>query len=249
MLTAEEKRQFRHLREDIEQISAAASHDLRDQLREALRHCAQLRELVGYEAMPLIQEVEQCVQGTMENVAALRQYAYLAQNLERPQPLSLEDVLARSREHFATQLAARHAAISWDAGLRAPLLGRPAQLELMFRHLFDNGLKYNRSPRPEVRVAMQDTGHLYECVIEDNGDGMEPEYAYLVFGLFKRVEPDGAVRGCGAGLSIAKKVAENHGGAIALACEPGYGCRVTVTLPHGNRGGDTYAQAEEIGDA
>lgn len=245
MLTPEEKQQFNHLRDDIEQISAAASHDLRDQLREALGHCARLREVVGHEAQPLIQQVEQCIHGTMENVAALRQYAYLAQNLERPQPVALEDVLARAREHFATQLVARHAAITWDMRLHAPLLGRASQLEQLFRNLFDNGLKYNRAAQPEVRVTVQDTGHFYECMVEDNGDGMEPEFAHLVFGLFKRVEPDGIVKGCGAGLSIAKKVAENHGGAIALACEPGYGCRVTVTLPHGRSGGAESLQSAQ----
>lgn len=245
MLNAEEKTLFAHLKDDIEQISAAASHDLRDQLRVALQHCEELRRMTGYEAAPLISRIENCIQDTMDNVAALRQYAYLAQNLERPQPVALEDIMARAREHFASHLIARHARIVWDVNLHAPLLGRPSQLEVMFRHLFDNGLKYNCSPQPEVRVTVNDTGHFYECVVEDNGEGMEPEFAFLVFGLFKRVDPQGVVEGCGAGLSFCKKVAENHGGAISMHCEPGYGCRVTVTLPHVRREVDATLQDAE----
>jgi light-regulated signal transduction histidine kinase (bacteriophytochrome) len=232
MLTAEEKVLFAHLRDDIEQISAAASHDLRDHLREAMKYCQDLREMSGLEAQPLISRIEECMQDTMDNVAALRQYAYLAQNLERAQPMALEDVMARAREHFAQQLIARHAHISWSAGMHAPLLGRPAQLELLFRQLFDNGLKYNGSAQPEVHVTVNDTGHFYEISVQDNGEGMEPEFASLVLGLFKRVNPDGVVKGSGAGLAYCKKVAENHGGSIAMQCEIGYGCRVVVTLPH-----------------
>lgn len=232
MLTAEEKVLFAHLRDDIEQISAAASHDLRDHLREALKHCQDLRDMNGLEGQPLIGRIEECIQDTMDNVAALRQYAYLAQNLERAQPVALEDIMARAKEHFATQLVARHAHIHWSAGLHAPMLGRPAQLELLFRQLFDNGLKYNSHPQPQVQVTVHDTGHFYEVTVEDNGEGMEPEFSALVFGLFKRVDPDGLVKGSGAGLAYCKKVAENHGGSIAMQCEVGYGCRVVVTLPH-----------------
>lgn len=245
MLSAEEKTLFNHLKDDIEQISAAASHDLRDQLREALRHCEDLRGMTGHEAAPLIRQIESCIQGTMDNVAALRQYAYLAQNLERPQPVAMEDIMARARETFASQLIARHARIVWDTDLHAPLLARPVQVEQMFMHLFDNGLKYNRHPQPEVRVTVNDTGHFYECAVEDNGDGMEPEFAFLVFGLFKRADPQGVVKGCGAGLSFCKKVAENHGGSISMRCEPGYGCRVVVTLPHVPHEADaTFHEAE-----
>lgn len=231
MLSAEEKTQFAHLRDDIEQISAAASHDLRDMLREAMEHCRKLRGYTDPSGLSALAEVERCIEGTMENVAALRQYAYLAQNLERVQPVSLEGILHKARLNNATLLAEKNGRISWEGEMPA-VEGRPAQLELMFTHLFANGLKFNTSPTPEVQVRFSNTGHFYDITIEDNGTGMEPEFAYLVFGLFKRAEPDGPVKGCGAGLSFAKKVAENHGGHIQLHAEPGYGCRVTITLPH-----------------
>lgn len=231
MLSSEEKIMFHHLRDDIEQIAAAASHDLRDQLREALTHCKTLRENTDVAALPVVEKVEQCINDTLANVGALRQYSYLAQNLETVQPLSLEGVLQKARLNNAELLAARNGSISWSPSLPA-IEGRPAQLELLFTHVFQNGLIYNSSPNPQVSVNVVNTGHFYECIIEDNGDGMEPEFAYLVFGLFKRIDPTGPIRGCGAGLSFAKKVAENHGGVMMLDSEPGCGCRVTLTLPH-----------------
>lgn len=231
MLTAEEKVLFNHLRDDIEQISAAASHDLRDQLREALGYCTRLRGLCDASGLPLLADVERCIEGTMQNVAALRNYAYLAQNLERVQPVSLEGVLEKARLDNAALIAQSGGRVTWS-GMLPTLEARPIQLAQMFAHLMENGLKYNRSDMPEVRITVSDTGHFYECMVEDNGVGMPSEFAYLVFGLFKRAEPEGAVKGCGAGLSVAKKVAENHGGAIAMDCEEGYGCRITVTLPH-----------------
>jgi signal transduction histidine kinase len=235
MLNTDEKAHFSQLLDDIEQISAAASHDLRDALRVALQQCALARQGCDAAAQGALAEAERCIEDTLANVAALRQYAYLAQDMERAQPLSLEGVLQMARLNNAAVMSACEGRIDWQ--LPAPILltAKPKQLEMMFTHLFENGLKYNPNPRPHVVVHLRDTPAGLECVVQDNGDGMEPEFAYLVFGLFKRVEPDGPVRGCGAGLSFAKKVAENHGGSISLEADPGYGCRVKVLFPHALR--------------
>ncbi len=71
------------LLDDIEQISAAASHELRDQLREALLYCDELRRIAGTGGAPLVTHIEHCIASTMENVSALRQYAYLVQNSDK----------------------------------------------------------------------------------------------------------------------------------------------------------------------
>lgn len=220
-----------HLLDDIEQISAAASHELRDQLREAMRYCEELRRISGADGAPLLSHIEHCIESTMENVGALRLYAYLAQNTEPVQAVSLDDILIRAKAKFQGTLLLNKGGIEWNEQAMPVLRARSKQLELLFTHLFDNGLKYNRSAAPMVRVELRDTGNFLEVMVEDNGIGMEPEYAFLVFGLFKRIDPMGPVKGCGAGLAIARKIAMNHDGTLSLSTEPGYGCRFTLTLP------------------
>lgn len=219
------------LLDDIEQISAAASHELRDQLREAMLYCDELRRVSGANGAPLVSHIEHCIASTMENVGALRQYSYLVQNSEKPQTVRLDDVLIRAKAKFHGTLLLNKGDIIWKPEDMPTVQGRPRQLELLFTHLFENGLKYNRSERPLVEVKYLETPHFHELVVEDNGIGMEPEYAFLMFGLFKRIDPLGPVKGCGAGLAFAKKIAENHEAVLSLETEVGYGCRFTLTMP------------------
>lgn len=231
MHVLEENEKIAHLLDDIEQISAAASHELRDQLREAMLYCDELRRVSGTAGAPLVTHIEHCISSTMDNVGVLREYSYLVQNSEKPQSIALDDVLVRAKARFHGSPLLNKGDIHWDIHSMPLLHGRPKQLELLFTHLFENGLKYNRSDHPTVQLKTIETENFHEIIVEDNGIGMEPEYAFLVFGLFKRIDPFGPVKGCGAGLAYAKKIAENHAGFLALETEVGYGCRFTLTLP------------------
>ncbi len=66
------------------------------------------------------------------------------------------------------------------------------------------------------------------CIeVEDNGIGMDEETAGQVFEpLFTT-----RARGTGLGLAIAKKIVEEHGGAISINSEPDCGTQVTFIIP------------------
>ena len=215
--------------EDMEQISAAASHDLRDPLRMALQHCKTLSADGASQNQEAHNAIVQCINTTIANIEVIRKYTYLAQNTEVPKPVMLETVLQKAKSNNAALIAQRNAVIRWSNAELA-LNARPAQLELMFTHIFDNALKYNDHPAPLVQVAISTTPQQCRCIVTDNGIGMEPEFAFLVMGLFKRVNPNGAIRGLGAGLAYAKKVVENHGGCIRIECNESQGCSVDVVL-------------------
>jgi light-regulated signal transduction histidine kinase (bacteriophytochrome) len=228
--------QLEGLRSDMEQIAAAASHDLRDPLREALNHCKALRQQPEFMGAQALEQLEQCIHSTLHNVQALRQFAYLVQNHESVQPVTFEGILQKAKLNNAQLLAQRNGHVSWQENL--PIIrAKPKQLELLLTHVIENGLKHNDNPNPHVQITVNDTGQAYECIIQDNGNGIEPEFCTLVFGLFKRIQPD---EGAGVGLAYAQKICLNHNGHIAMECETGQGCRVIVTLPH-NLGAARYS--------
>jgi signal transduction histidine kinase len=68
-----------------------------------------------------------------------------------------------------------------------------------------------------LRVAVQDTGR-----------GIAPEIAES---LFKPFATHGKSHGTGLGLTICKKIVEDHGGEIYATSEPGKGATFTFTLP------------------
>jgi signal transduction histidine kinase len=88
---------------------------------------------------------------------------------------------------------------------------------------------------PEIEInskEVNENGRDY-CAIEvkDTGIGFEEEYYEKIFQMFTRLHGKHEYSGTGVGLSIVKKVVENHNGFIKVKSEKGTGSSFTVYLP------------------
>ena len=98
-------------------------------------------------------------------------------------------------------------------------------------NLVENAVKYTdqgRGAAVEIGCTLGNKEHLFR--VKDSGPGIPPEHQSKVFQIFYTLEPEG-VSGTGIGLSIAKKIIENHGGRIWVESEPGQGATFYFTLP------------------
>ncbi|MFC6750992.1 sensor histidine kinase [Deinococcus aquaticus] len=67
--------------------------------------------------------------------------------------------------------------------------------------------------------------------VTDNGIGVPAEYHERIFTVFQRLHVREAYAGNGIGLSIARRVAERHGGNLWITSTPGQGSTFHFTLP------------------
>jgi signal transduction histidine kinase len=97
----------------------------------------------------------------------------------------------------------------------------------------DNAIKYSPvAGNIRVRVLRID-GQKVTIDVEDSGPGIPAEHREKVFDRFYRID-EGRSRGTGGaglGLSIAKWIAEAHGGSLELDCPPDGGCIFRLSLP------------------
>lgn len=118
-----------------------------------------------------------------------------------------------------------------EPGLPA-VSGDPAALGRMLQNLVGNAVKYSREGAV-VRVAARDASGGVEIAVEDRGLGILAEDLPHVFEPFYRGRDavDARIRGTGLGLSLARRVAEAHGGTITAESRHGEGSTFVVRLP------------------
>jgi signal transduction histidine kinase len=219
---------------DLEQFAYVASHDLQEPLRKVASFCQLLqRRYAGH----LDERADQYI-------------AFAVNGAQRMQRL-INDLLAFSRigrvttgfvevdlNNLVTEAASRldglrvraSAEITWSS---LPVVkGEEELLTTLFTNLIGNSLKFRRPDEPcRVHLSSHEIDGGYEISCEDNGIGIEPEFADKVFVIFQRLHPRDAYPGTGIGLAVAKKIVEYHGGQIWIDGDYRSGTAIRFTLP------------------
>ncbi|MBO4459455.1 MAG: hypothetical protein J5778_02220 [Clostridiales bacterium] len=119
-----------------------------------------------------------------------------------------------------------------------PLLYGNASLVMrVIINLLTNAVKYidyeGKTVPNEIKIMISEIGDQISVQIEDNGRGIPEESLNHLFERFYRVDNSGnrQVGGSGIGLSIAKEIAEMHGGSISVVSGVGSGSVFNFTMP------------------
>jgi signal transduction histidine kinase len=108
------------------------------------------------------------------------------------------------------------------------VLINPQRLSRLFYNLLNNAVD-EMSDGGKILLRFATSGKHLRVEVEDTGRGIAPEIAQS---LFKPFATHGKEHGTGLGLTICKKIVEDHGGEIwAEASKPGKGATFAFTLP------------------
>lgn len=115
--------------------------------------------------------------------------------------------------------------------LEQELYGNYYQLYILFKNLIANGIKFNQQ-KPVIKIHQQAiNGSDIAITVEDNGIGISPKYLSKIFSPFERLHSDSEYEGSGLGLSIVKRILDNHQGQIEVKSEPSQGSQFIITFP------------------
>ena len=121
-------------------------------------------------------------------------------------------------EELGLELEAQNIGLSYfdyaDDGVM--IIADPEQLKRVIDNIISNSVKYMDKEHGLINIRIKDVGDFIQIEIEDNGKGIAQKDLPYIFDRFYRTDAsrNSAIGGSGIGLSIVRKIVEDHGGKI-----------------------------------
>lgn len=212
--------QLKRSNEDLEQFAYVASHDLQQPLRMVASYTQLLKRRYGG---TLDQEADEYINYAVDGakrmhklISHLLEYAKTGTNEDFTE-IDCNQVLNEAQADLKAIISQEQATITH--GNLPNIMGDRIGLSRLFQNLISNAIKYRRpGVPPHIEITAEPetpAGDYWRFAIHDNGIGIHPEHAHRIFRLFQRLHKD-EFSGTGLGLSLCRKIVEQHGGRIWL---------------------------------
>lgn len=145
-------------------------------------------------------------------------------------PVALDKLVQEVVDSLKPEAQAKGLNLDFTSPAALPTLqGNSVDLQLAVKHLLNNAIHFTARGGIHVRLLRLPSGLCLD--IQDTGIGIPAADLTRVFDRFYRVDQARTTRGAGLGLTIAKKIVENHQGTITVESEVGKGSRFRLTFP------------------
>jgi len=234
---------------NLEEFAYAASHDLKEPIRKIYfftdRIKNSLQDRLTDEAKLYFERMETASKRMNALIDDLLSYSQVSLRPRIMEQVDLNQLLYLILQDLELEVEEKSALITIN-----PLFtvqGHTRQLQQAFQNLLTNALKYSKpGTMPEIiisgyqtqgkdtglRLSYEESGKTYHVIeVKDNGIGFEQKDADRIFNIFTRLHGNAEFRGTGVGLSIVRKVIENHHGHITAEGKPGEGALFKLYLP------------------
>ena len=220
-------------------FTADASHELRQPLTAIRALIGSLRHGEGLTGAPpaLRQTVAQIDQTTarmgrlVDDLLLLTRFDRAIDDRPSMETFPMEELVEDLIDLH--QAEAEAAGVKLQSRIEAAGLvqGSPERLRRLLENLLSNALRFSPSGGT-VSVGVRQARGLVQVWVEDQGPGIAPSERALVFERFWQADPArGGAEHHGLGLSIARAIAQAHGGQLRAEEAPGRGCRMLLDLP------------------
>ncbi|TMM29860.1 histidine kinase [Polaribacter aestuariivivens] len=232
---------------ELSSFNYVASHDLQEPLRKIQTFISRLEDKeaasLSEKGILYLDRIKKAATRMRLLIDDLLQFSRTNKSEEAFAVTNMNIMLENAKQELAEMISEKDAKITADAIPMITVI--PFQIQQLFTNLIGNSIKYSKKNTPPIitisysKVKADDVlklkkpkyNYYHKIVFTDNGIGFEQEYAENIFVLFNRLHNKNEYSGTGIGLSICKKIVENHQGYIFAEGKINEGAIFEVFLP------------------
>jgi len=232
---------------ELESFTYISSHDLQEPLRKIQFFISKI-ETEEYQNFS--KSVQYSLKRVKESAKRMQTFiqdlmAYSRTSIEgfKFENMDLREVLDEVKRDLKEDLNTKNATIEATELCKANII--PSQFRQLLYNLIGNSIKY-ANPLVPLHISIKGIilkgskskddilspeKNYCHFTVSDNGIGFDPIYKDRIFEVFKRLHGKNQYEGSGIGLSIVKKIVENHCGIITATGVLGLGASFEIIIP------------------
>jgi signal transduction histidine kinase len=230
-----QNRELNIVNQELERFAYIASHDLKTPIRTIVSFLDLIKKKIEKQEYDnLAYYIDFAHKGGVQMnrlVSEILEFSKLNMSYELElENIDLNQLLSNIKEQLDSFIREKKGIVLAE---NLPIIRSNSLLvNILFQNLIENGLKYNSSEQPIVKISAKEMVNGVELSFEDNGIGINEAFHDKIFQLFTRLHTEKEFSGSGMGLAISHKIVEKIGGKINLVSKENEGTTFIVFLPN-----------------
>ena len=221
--------------EELENFVFTVSHDLKSPIVSISGFASILvsdyRDKLDEEAFHYLERIRgnaKLMENLIHDLLNLSRIGRVTNPVEKVQ---MGQIVEAAVEDLQLQLREKNVRVDVAVDFPEVTCDRERMLQV-FTNLISNAVKYmGDQPNPRIEIGFKDAGEAFQFFVKDNGIGINPKYHEQIFKLFHTLNEVKEAESTGVGLTIVKRIVENHKGKVWVESQSGQGATFYFTLP------------------